>query len=311
MNESMLTISSSPHIRSNETVKGIMRDVIIALIPAALAGIYFFKFRAALVMITAIASAVLAEWLWQKITGREITINDLSAVVTGILIAFNVPVSIPLWMVAMGSAFAIIIVKQLFGGIGENIVNPALAARAFLLASWPTAMTTWTIDGMTSATPLAMLKGGQGNLPSLMNIFVGHVGGCIGETSALALLIGFAYLLYRRVISYHIPVFYIGTVFVLTSVIGRNGFMTGNAIYEIFAGGLMLGAIFMASDYTTCPMTKKGQVIFAIGCGVLTSVIRIFSGSYPEGVSYSILIMNLFVPLIDKYVIPTKFGKVK
>lgn len=311
MNESMLTISSSPHIRSNETVKGIMRDVIIALIPAALAGIYFFKFRAALVMITAIASAVLAEWLWQKITGREITINDLSAVVTGILIAFNVPVSIPLWMVAMGSAFAIIIVKQLFGGIGENIVNPALAARAFLLASWPTSMTTWTIDGMTSATPLAILKGGQGSLPSLMNIFVGHVGGCIGETSALALFIGFAYLLYRRVISYHIPVFYIGTVFVLTSVIGRNGFMTGNAIYEIFAGGLMLGAIFMATDYTTCPMTKKGQVIFAIGCGVLTSVIRIFSGSYPEGVSYSILIMNLFVPLIDKYVIPTKFGKVK
>lgn len=311
MNESMLTISSSPHIRSNETVKGIMRDVIIALIPAALAGIYFFKFRAALVMITAIASAVLAEWLWQKITGREVTINDLSAVVTGILIAFNVPVSIPLWMVAVGSAFAIIIVKQLFGGIGENIVNPALAARAFLLASWPTSMTTWTIDGMTSATPLAILKGGQGSLPSLMNIFVGHVGGCIGETSALALLIGFAYLLYRRVISYHIPVFYIGTVFVLTSVIGRNGFMTGNAIYEIFAGGLMLGAIFMATDYTTCPMTKKGQVIFAIGCGVLTSVIRIFSGSYPEGVSYSILIMNLVVPLIDKYVIPTKFGKVK
>lgn len=311
MNESMLTISSSPHIRSNETVKGIMRDVIIALMPAVLAGIYFFKFRAALVMITAIASAVLSEWLWQKITGREVTINDLSAVVTGILIAFNVPVSIPLWMVAVGSAFAIIIVKQLFGGIGENIVNPALAARAFLLASWPTSMTTWTIDGMTSATPLAILKGGQGSLPSLMNIFVGHVGGCIGETSALALLIGFAYLLYRRVISYHIPVFYIGTVFVLTSVIGRNGFMTGNAIYEIFAGGLMLGAIFMATDYTTCPMTKKGQVIFAIGCGVLTSVIRIFSGSYPEGVSYSILIMNLVVPLIDKYVIPTKFGKVK
>lgn len=311
MNESMLTISSSPHIRSNETVKGIMRDVIIALMPAVIAGIYFFKFRAALVMITAIASAVLSEWLWQKITGREVTINDLSAVVTGILIAFNVPVSIPLWMVAVGSAFAIIIVKQLFGGIGENIVNPALAARAFLLASWPTSMTTWTIDGMTSATPLAILKGGQGSLPSLMNIFLGHVGGCIGETSALALLIGFAYLLYRRVISYHIPVFYIGTVFVLTSVIGRNGFMTGNAIYEIFAGGLMLGAIFMATDYTTCPMTKKGQVIFAIGCGVLTSVIRIFSGSYPEGVSYSILIMNLVVPLIDKYVIPTKFGKVK
>lgn len=310
MNESMLTLSSSPHIRSNETVNGIMRDVIIALIPAALAGIYFFKFRAALVMITAVVSAVFSEWLWQKLTKRQITINDLSAVVTGILIAFNVPVSIPLWMVAVGSAFAIIVVKQFFGGIGENIVNPALAGRAFLLSSWPSAMTTWTIDGATSATPLAILKGAEGNLPSLMNLFVGHVGGCIGETSALALLIGFAYLLYRRVISYHIPVFYIGTVFILTTIIGRNGFMTGNGIYEIFAGGLMLGAIFMATDYTTCPMTKKGQIIFAIGCGVLTSVIRIFSGAYPEGVSYSILIMNLFVPLIDKYVIPTKFGKV-
>lgn len=310
MNESMLTLSSSPHIRSNETVKGIMRDVIIALIPAALAGIYFFKFRAALVMITAIVSAVFSEWLWQKLTKRQITINDLSAVVTGILISFNVPVSIPLWMVAIGSAFAIIVVKQFFGGIGENIVNPALAGRAFLLSSWPSAMTNWTIDGATSATPLAILKGAEGSLPSLMNVFVGHVGGCIGETSALALLIGFAYLLYRRVISYHIPVFYVGTVFILTTVIGRNGFMTGNGLYEIFAGGLMLGAIFMATDYTTCPMTKKGQVLFAIGCGVLTSVIRIFSGAYPEGVSYSILIMNLFVPLIDKYVIPTKFGKV-
>lgn len=310
MNESMLTLSSSPHIRSNETVKGIMRDVIIALIPAALAGIYFFKFRAALVMITAIVSAVFSEWLWQKLTKRQITINDLSAVVTGILISFNVPVSIPLWMVAIGSAFAIIVVKQFFGGIGENIVNPALAGRAFLLSSWPSAMTNWTIDGATSATPLAILKGAEGSLPSLMNVFVGHVGGCIGETSALALLIGLAYLLYRRVISYHIPVFYVGTVFILTTVIGRNGFMTGNGLYEIFAGGLMLGAIFMATDYTTCPMTKKGQVVFAIGCGVLTSVIRIFSGAYPEGVSYSILIMNLFVPLIDKYVIPTKFGKV-
>ncbi|WP_138207678.1 RnfABCDGE type electron transport complex subunit D [Haloimpatiens lingqiaonensis] len=311
MNKSMLTLSSSPHIRSNETVKGIMRDVIIALIPAALAGIYFFKFRAALVMITAIVSAVFSEWLWQKLTKREITINDLSAVVTGILIAFNVPVTIPLWMVAIGSAFAIIVVKQFFGGIGQNVVNPALAARAFLLSSWPSAMTNWTIDGATSATPLAILKGAEGQLPSLTNLFIGHVGGCIGETSALALLIGFAYLLYRRVISYHIPVFYIGTVIILTTLIGRNGFMTGNAIYEIFAGGLMLGAIFMATDYTTCPMTKKGQIIFAIGCGLLTSVIRIFSGAYPEGVSYSILIMNLFVPLIDKYVIPTKFGKVK
>ncbi|MFD3157145.1 RnfABCDGE type electron transport complex subunit D [Haloimpatiens sp. FM7330] len=310
MNDPILTLSSSPHIRSNNTVQSIMRDVIIALIPAICAGLYFFKFKAALVILTAVLSAVISEFVWQKLTHRDVTVNDLSAVVTGLLLAFNVPPTLPLWMVALGSIFAIIIVKQLFGGIGQNVVNPALAARAFLLASWPVAMTTWSIDGTTSATPLAILKSGHGDLPSMFNIFIGHIGGCIGETSALALLIGFAYLLYRKVISWHIPVFYVGTVFLLTTLIGRNGFMTGNGIYEIFTGGLMLGAIFMATDYTTSPMTKKGQVVFAIGCGVVATVIRIFGG-YPEGVSYSILIMNLFVPLIDKFITPRKFGEVK
>ena len=310
MSESMYTLSSSPHIRSKDSVQSIMRDVVIALLPATVAGIYFFKLQALLVILTAVISCVAAEYIWEKATGRDISIGDLSAVVTGMLLAFNVPPTLPLWMVVIGSFFSIIVVKQFFGGIGQNIVNPALAGRAFLLASWPVAMTTWTVDGVTTATPLAILKGAPGELPSLASAFVGHIGGCIGETSALALLIGFAYLLYRRIIPWHVPVTYVGTVFVLTAIIGRHGAMSGNAIYEIFVGGLMLGAIFMATDYTTSPMTKKGQVIFAIGCGVITTVIRIFGG-YPEGVSYSILLMNLFVPLIDKFVAPRVFGEVK
>ncbi|EPY2273635.1 RnfABCDGE type electron transport complex subunit D [Clostridium sporogenes] len=310
MSESMYTLSSSPHIRSKDSVQSIMRDVVIALLPATVAGIYFFKLQALLVILTAIISCVAAEYIWEKATGRDISIGDLSAVVTGMLLAFNVPPTLPLWMVVIGSFFSIIVVKQFFGGIGQNIVNPALAGRAFLLASWPVAMTTWTVDGVTTATPLAILKGAPGELPTLASAFVGHIGGCIGETSALALLIGFAYLLYRRIITWHVPVTYVGTVFVLTAIIGRHGAMSGNAIYEIFVGGLMLGAIFMATDYTTSPMTKKGQVIFALGCGVITTVIRIFGG-YPEGVSYSIILMNLFVPLIDKFVAPRVFGEVK
>ncbi|MCR1935196.1 RnfABCDGE type electron transport complex subunit D [Clostridium tepidum] len=310
MSESMYTLSSSPHIRSKDSVQSIMRDVIIALLPAAIAGVYFFKLKALLVILTAVISCVAAEYIWEKATGRDISIGDLSAVVTGILLAFNVPPTLPLWMVVIGSFFTIIVVKQFFGGIGQNIVNPALAGRAFLLASWPVAMTTWTVDGVTTATPLAILKSGQGDLPTLASAFLGHIGGCIGETSALALLIGFAYLLYKRIITWHIPVTYVGTVFILTTIIGRKGFMSGDAIYEIFVGGLMLGAIFMATDYTTSPMTKKGQVIFAIGCGLITTVIRIFGG-YPEGVSYSILLMNLCVPLIDKFVTPRVFGEVK
>ncbi|GAA0744944.1 RnfABCDGE type electron transport complex subunit D [Clostridium oceanicum] len=304
MSESMYTLSSSPHIRSKDTVQTIMRDVIIALLPATIAAVYFFKLEALLVIITAVLSCVIAEYAWQKLTHREVTIGDLSAVVTGLLLAFNVPSGFPLWMVAIGSFFSIIVVKQFFGGIGQNIVNPALAGRAFLLASWPVAMTTWTVDGVTTATPLAILKAGEGQLPSIGSAFIGHIGGCLGETSALALLIGAAYLLYRRVISWHIPVSYIGTVLVLTTIMGRNGG------YEIFVGGLMLGALYMATDYTTSPMTVKGKVIFGMGCGLITTVIRVFGG-YPEGVSYSILLMNLCVPLIDKYVTPRVFGEVK
>lgn len=310
MSDKMFAVSSSPHIRSKDSVQGIMRDVVIALLPATIAGIYVFKMQGLLVTLASVLSCIAAEALWQKLTHQKITVKDLSAVITGLLLAFNMPADIPLWLPVVGGFFAIIVVKQLFGGIGQNIVNPALAARAVLLSSWPVHMTNWTLDGITTATPLAILKTGGTAPTSMLTAFLGNIGGCIGETSALALLIGGAYLLYRRVISWHIPVSYIGTVLVLTTVIGRNGFMSGNGLYEILVGGLMIGAIFMATDYTTSPMTKKGQLIFGLGCGILTSLIRIFGG-YAEGVSYSILIMNLFVPLIDRYTAPRVFGEVK
>ena len=300
-------LSSSPHIREKHTVNTIMRDVVIALVPATIAGVYFFGLEALMVILTCVISSVFAEYAWQKLTGRDVTVNDFSAAITGLLLAFNVPPSLPLWMAFVGSVFTIIVVKQLFGGLGQNIVNPALAGRAFLLACYPVAMTTWTLDGVTGPTPLAILKSGQGELPGIMNVLIGNVGGCIGETSAIALILGGAYLLYRKVITWHIPATYIATVFVLSTLIGRNGFMTGNGLYEVLAGGLMIGAFFMATDYTTSPLTPKGQIIFGIGCGVIASVIRIFGG-YPEGVSYSILLMNLCVPLIDKYTAPRVFG---
>ena len=306
----MYTVSSSPHIKSNDSVQGIMRDVIIALIPATIAGIYFFGVKALLVTLVSVVSCIAAEALWQKLAHRKVTIGDLSAVVTGLLIAFNLPAAVPLWLPAIGGFFAIIIVKQFFGGIGQNIMNPALAARAFLLASWPVHMTNFTVDGVSSATALAILKSGEGELPSLFNIFIGNVGGCIGETSAIALLIGAAYLLYKKVISWHTPVAYIGSVFILTTILGRGGMVTASALYEILAGGLILGAFFMATDYTTSPMTKKGQLIFGLGCGALTTIIRLYGG-YAEGVSYAILLMSLAVPFIDKYTAPRIFGEVK
>jgi len=308
-------VSSSPHIRSGETTQRIMLDVIIALMPALIAGVFYFGFRALTVTVVSVIFAVITEAVMQKILGKPITINDLSATVTGILLAFNVPVTAPLWMVAIGSIFAIAVVKHCFGGLGHNFMNPALAARAMLLASWPVRMTTWVApgaDAVSTATPLAIVKNGAEAagqvLPDIWSLFIGNVGGCIGETSALALLIGGIYLIYRGVISYRIPVTYIGTVAVLAFLF--SGFDPAMAVYHIFAGGLFLGAIFMATDYSTSPMTAKGQIIMGIGAGILTSVIR-FYGGYPEGVSYSILLMNLATPLIDRYTMPRKFGEVK
>lgn len=303
-------VSGTPHVRSKESIQSIMRDVIIALVPATAAGIYYFGLRALILIVAAIISAVFFEWLYEKITKKPVTINDLSAVVTGLLLAMNLPASAPVWVAIVGSAFAIIFAKQLFGGLGQNFINPALAGRAFLLASYPTEMTTWVVpnglaaDAATYATPLAQLKNGALDA-SLKQLVMGQVGGTIGETCAIALIIGGIYLLYKHVISWKTPVIYIATVFILFAVIGRHGMRM--PLQEIFAGGVMLGGIFMATDYASSPVTPKGQVIFAVGAGLLTYLIRTFGG-YPEGVSYSILIMNCCVPLIERFTEPTIFG---
>ena len=314
MENNRFLVSSSPHIRSGESTKRIMMDVAIALLPALLSGIWFFGLRALWLTLVAVVFAVATEVAMQKIMKRPVTVYDFSAVVTGMLIAFNVPATLPLWMVAIGSIFAIAIVKQCFGGVGHNFINPALAARAMLLASWPVDMTNYVApgaDAVSTATPLALVKGTEAinqALPNIMDLFVGNVAGCIGETSALALLLGGLYLLYRRVISLRIPVVYIATVGVFAFLF--SGFNFTAVPYHVFAGGLFLGAIFMATDYSSSPMTAKGQIIFAIGCGFLTAVIRFFGG-YPEGVSYSILLMNIATPLIDRFTLPRKFGEVK
>ena len=304
-------VSGTPHVRSKESIQSIMRDVIIALVPATAAGIYYFGMNALVLVIAAIVSAVAFEALCQKVMKKPVTVSDLSAVVTGLLLAMNLPAAAPVWVAIVGSAFAIIFGKQLFGGLGQNFINPALAGRAFLLASYPTEMTTWSVpnglevaDAATYATPLAQLK--AGNLEaSLGELMLGQCGGTIGETCAIALIIGGVYLLYKHVISWKIPVIYIATVAILFAVIGRQGVRM--PLQEIMAGGVMLGGIFMATDYASSPVTPKGQIIFAVGAGLITYLIRTFGG-YPEGVSYSILIMNCAVPLIERFTEPTIFG---
>lgn len=315
-----LTVSSSPHIRSKESVSRIMLDVVLALIPAAIAAVINFGWRVVLVMGVSVLAAVATEALIQKFMKKPVTIKDFSAVVTGVLLAYNLPPTIPLWIVVVGSIIAIALVKQIFGGLGQNFMNPALAARAILLAAWPVEMTTWklpNVDAITNATsgatPLAILKSGDGvwaELPSLLDLFIGRIGGSIGEVSALALLLGAAYLFYRRIINWRIPVTYIATVALLTWIFGKDGLFTGQGIYHVFAGGLLLGAFFMATDYSTSPVTPKGQIIMGIGCGILTAVIRLVGG-YPGGVSYSILIMNIATPLIERYTRPRIYGEVK
>ena len=304
-------VSGTPHVRSKESIQSIMRDVIIALVPATAAGIYYFGMNALVLVIAAIVSAVAFEALCQKVMKKPVTVSDLSAVVTGLLLAMNLPAAAPVWVAIVGSAFAIIFGKQLFGGLGQNFINPALAGRAFLLASYPTEMTTWSVpnglevaDAATYATPLAQLK--AGNLEaSLGELMLGQCGGTIGETCAIALIIGGVYLLYKHVISWKIPVIYIATVAILFAVVGRQGVRL--PLQEIMAGGVMLGGIFMATDYASSPVTPKGQIIFAVGAGLITYLIRTFGG-YPEGVSYSILIMNCAVPLIERFTEPTIFG---
>ncbi len=317
-----LTISSSPHVHSPVTTQTIMRDVLIGLAPAMLGGIYFFGFRALTVTLVSVLACVFFEWMFAKMMHKHCKIYDLSAVVTGVLLAFVCPVTIPYWTIILGALFAIGLVKMLFGGLGRNIVNPALAGRAFMF-SWPVLMSTWVkvgfgnaaavinpVDVVTAATPLAPMHSGLMPEESILDIFLGNVGGCIGETSALLLLVGFAYLLWRKVITARIPLAYIGTVAVLTFLFPQGNDRIAWMAAQVFGGGLMLGAIFMATDYVTSPVTKLGQVVYGIGCGVLTVMIRYFGG-YNEGVSYAILCMNTCVVLLDRIGRPVKFGAPK
>jgi len=305
--------SSSPHIRSEQTTHKIMLDVLIGLLPALAASVFYFGFNSLVLVVLSVVSAVVTEYVLQVIMKKDVAIADLSAVVTGVLVAFNIPSTAPWWIAVMGSVFAIAIAKQIFGGIGFNFMNPALVGRAFLMASWPVHMTTGFIDpitdAVTAATPLAILKGVEGEalqLPSLMDMLLGRMPGSLGETSAILLIIGGVYLIYRGVIKWIIPVVYIGTVAVLAMFVDGPSMV----LYHIFGGGLILGAFFMATDYVTCPITDKGKIIYAAGCGALTMLIRSVGG-YPEGVSYSILLMNILTPLIDKYVSPKLFGGAK
>lgn len=305
--ENKLIVSSSPHLNSPVKTRTLMMDVIIALIPAFIASIVLFGVRSIIVVCVTVASCVVVEFICRKVMKRPNTIGDCSAIVTGLLLAFNLPVGVPIWMAVLGAVIAIVVVKQMFGGIGNNFVNPALAARIILMTSFPTIMTTWVapFDGTATATPLAIIAEGTGNnLPSYLDMFLGKSGGCLGETCAAALLLGGIYLVIRKVISPIIPLMYIGVVFVFSAALGQDPVM------QILSGGLFLGAIFMATDYVTSPLTNKGKLIYAVGCGVLTVLIRSF-GSLPEGVSFSIIIMNILVPHIEKLTTPKPFGMKK
>ncbi len=312
---SNMTVSVSPHIRDGASTQGIMRDVLISLCPALVMSAVIFGARALLVTAVCVAFAVGGEWLFQKGTKRPVTVGDLSAAVTGILLAFNLPSGIPLWQAAFGSIVAIIVVKQLFGGLGQNFANPAITARIIMLLAFSGTMTAWAFpaspfgaDAVSGATPLVILKGEtQQALPAFRDMLLGFRGGCLGETSAAALLLGGLYLLVRRVISWHTPVAFIGTVFALTLLTG--GSLT-HAVYQILSGGLLLGGFFMATDYSTTPNTDWGRVIFGVGCGLITVLIRVW-GNYPEGVSFSILLMNILTPYITKATRRKPLGGVK
>ncbi|MHB8961640.1 MAG: RnfABCDGE type electron transport complex subunit D [Saccharofermentanales bacterium] len=314
-----LQVSSSPHMRDGSTTSRLMLDVIIALVPALLAAVYFFGLRVLLVAAVTVGSSVLLEYISRKVMKRDNTIHDLSAVVTGLLIAFSISPATPLWMCVVGSFIAIVVVKQMFGGLGNNFVNPAITARIIMAVSFPVQMGTWKLlepadrlfgnlagsftgaDLVTSATPLYLLSSGAENLPSYTDLFLGSTSGCIGEVSVLAILLGAAYLLARKVIKLWIPLSFIASVMLVVFVSG------GDLLYHLLSGGLMIGAFFFATDYVTSPFTNKGKVIFGIGCGLITGLIRIYGGM-PEGVAFSILLMNILTPHIDNMTIPVPFG---
>lgn len=307
--EQNMKISSSPHIRDKETTTNLMGQVLVALMPATVVGVFNFGSSAFIIILISVLSCVIFEALFEKITKRKNTVLDLSAAVTGFLLALNLPPEVPYWMPVLGSFFAIIVVKQLFGGLGQNFMNPALAARCFLLISFTGRMTTFTYDAVTTATPLANLKAGEA--VDVLSMFLGTTAGTIGETSALALLIGGAFLLVRRVINYRIPLFYIGSfsVFILAYALATGrGFDVSYLLAHLCGGGLMLGAFFMATDYVTSPITPNGKIVFGIILGLFTFLFRIFGGS-AEGVSYAIILGNLLVPLIERVTVPKSFGK--
>ena len=300
---SQLTVSLSPHVRSGATTRRIMLDVCLALLPAVIFAVYWFGFGVLLTVLLSVASAILSEFLMEKALRRPVTIDDGSAAVTGLLLALTLPAGTPWYVPVLGSAFAICIAKQVFGGLGDNFVNPALAGRAFLLASFPAAMTTYPLvaDAVTSATPLSSEFAGS---VDYLQAFIGRIGGCIGEVSTLALLIGAAYLLIRRVIDWRIPLSYLGTMALLTVIGG------GNVLDSVLLGGTVLGAFFMATDYVTSPVTSWGRVIYGVGIGIINYTIRRW-GAYPEGTTYAILLMNIAAPLIARFTRPRKYGEVK
>jgi electron transport complex protein RnfD len=303
--QNRLIVSSSPHLHKKESVKRIMWMVVLSLVPAGIAGVYIFGPGALWVIVLAVFAAVATEGLIQIFTKRKLTLFDGSAVLTGLLLAYNLPPKVPFWLPIVGAFFAIAIGKQAFGGLGQNIFNPALVGRVFLMASWPKYMTTFTrplnYDAITSATPLALLKEGKVFTgTSYWDLFLGNRGGCIGEVCILALLLGAALLFIRGYISWHIPITYIFSVGIVTYIFGAQGLFKGDWLFHILSGGLILGAFFMTTDYVTSPLTRKGQIIFALGCGLITAVIRLWGG-YPEGASYAILMMNAATPIIDRY----------
>ncbi|MBM7556171.1 RnfABCDGE type electron transport complex subunit D [Halanaerobacter jeridensis] len=314
---SNLTVSPAPHIRGPESISEIMRSVIIALLPATLFGVYYFGLHALLLVASCVISAILTEAVWEKIRGTSGSTLDGSAALTGLLVALVVPGGLPIWMGILGSIVSISLGKQIFGGLGFNFFNPALVGRAFLMASFPKAMTTWDWEAMafdwkvfeltSGATPLASQAefSWTGSGLNYVDLFLGKIGGCIGETSVAALVIGFLYLLYKGYADWRIPTAYLGSVALLTTVLGSRG-----PIFHLLAGGVVIGALFMATDMVTTPVTKNGRWIFGLGCGFLTVLIRIYGG-YPEGTSYAILLMNMFVPLIDQYTLPQVYGEVK
>ena len=314
MEGSGLIVSSSPHQHTTDTTPIIMSDVILALMPACFAGVWFFKLRALAMMAVCVGAAVITEAGLQRLSGKPVTVRDYSAAVTGLLLALVLPPDLPLWIGAIGAIFSIAIAKFAFGGLGQNIFNPALIGRAFLLASWPVFMTKWRwpivqaswipeFDAVTTATPLVLMKS-VGIKAPYADLLIGKVAGCIGETSALAILLGAAYLLYRGHISLRIPLTFVGTVAVVTALFGQD------PLFHVISGGLLLGAFFMATDYVTSPVTPRGQIIYGVGCGILVALIRLYGG-YPEGTCYAILIMNAATALVERYTIPRKFGEVK